>query len=285
VTAAAPGVSLPTTSRTYEVYAVEYGRLASTKEELFYRYSAYGEPDEPVEMSYYLWVLKHDGDAVVVDTGFDRVVGERRGRTCLVDPIAALASIGVDPASVKTVVVTHLHYDHIGNLHAFPNAEFVVPLRELEFWTSPVARAAQFAAHVEEAEIGFLQRASAKGRVRTTAGTESILDGVTAIEAGGHSAGQQLTVIDGVGGGVVLASDAVHFYEELELERPFAVMHDLERMYLAYEKLKSFARAGAVVVPGHDPDVVRRHRSTGHGAMGVVRLDAPRAGSTHMEGT
>jgi hypothetical protein len=77
----------------------------------------------------------------------------------------------------------------------------------------------------------------------------------------------------------------VHFYEELELERPFAVMHDLERMYLAYETLKGFARAGAVVVPGHDPDVVGRHGSSGHEARGVVRLDAPWTGSTHMEGT
>ena len=51
----------------------------------------------------------------------------------------------------------------------------------------------------------------------------------------------------------------LHFSEELELERPFAVVHDLEGMYAAYDLLKGFARAGAIVVPGHDPDVAERY--------------------------
>jgi glyoxylase-like metal-dependent hydrolase (beta-lactamase superfamily II) len=272
------------TSRTYEVYAVRYGRLESTKGDLFYRYGSYGEPDLTVEMAYYFWILQNGGETVVVDSGFEPGAGSRRGRECLVDPIVALRTLGVDPESVRTVIVTHLHYDHVGNLAAFPNADLIVPRRELEFWTSPIAMALQFAAHVEPDDIGYLQRAAADGRVRLTAGTEEILEGVTAIQTGGHSAGQQLTVVDGAGGQVVLASDAVHFYEELELERPFAVMHDLERMYLAYGVLKDFARAGAVVVPGHDPEVVRRHQPSGHGSEGVVRIDVPRSGSTHMEG-
>ena len=67
--------------------------------------------------------------------------------------------------------------------------------------------------------------------MRLIDGTEQILDGVTAIAVGGHSPGQQVTVVGSDGGDVVLTSDAVHFYEELELERPFAVVHDLEQMY------------------------------------------------------
>jgi glyoxylase-like metal-dependent hydrolase (beta-lactamase superfamily II) len=285
VTSAVSDVIERGTDRTYDVYAVRYGRLASTKADLYYRFGSYGEPDEPVEMAYYFWLLQSGEDVVVVDSGFDPEVGARRGRTCLVEPLAALRALGVDPAAVRTVVVTHLHYDHTGNLAAFPQAELVVPRRELEFWTSPVARASQFATHVEQADIDYVRQAAAGGRVRLTDGTEEIIEGVTAICAGGHSAGQQLTVVNGSGGTVVLASDAVHFYEELELERPFAVMHDLEQMYLAYGVLKDFAQAGAVVVPGHDPDVVRRHQQSGHGSEGVVRIDVPRSGSTHMEGT
>ncbi len=64
-----------------------------------------------------------------------------------------------------------------------------------------------------------------------------------------------LTPVLLVDGDVVLASDAAHFREELELRRPFAVLHDLERMYAAYDLLEELAAAGAVVVPGHDPGV------------------------------
>jgi glyoxylase-like metal-dependent hydrolase (beta-lactamase superfamily II) len=250
-------------SRQYEVLAVRYATLRSRRSELFYRHSSYGEPDADVDMDYYFWVLRHATGAVVVDSGFDPEVGRRRGRTCLVPPLEALRELGVEPESVSTVVVTHLHYDHVGNLAAFPNARLVVPRRELEFWTGPTARRTQFAAHVETGEIEHVARAAADGRVRLTDGTEEILDGVTAISVGGHSPGQQITVVRGESGDVVLASDAVHFYEELERDRPFAVMHDLERMYLAYDVLAELARKGATVVPGHDPDVARRHAQIG----------------------
>lgn len=243
----------------YEIYAVRYATLRSRRSELFYRYGSYGEPDAETEMAYYFWVLRGRNETILVDTGFSPPVGEQRGRTCLVPPVAALRGLGVEPEAVSTVVITHFHYDHIGNLDAFPQARLIVPEAELEFWTGPMAGRLQFGSHVETREIAYLEQAHRDGRVRTTDGTEEILEGVTAIAVGGHSPGQQVTVVESAGGRVVLASDAVHFYEELELERPFAVLHDLERMYAAYDLLKGLARFGAVIVPGHDPDVARRH--------------------------
>jgi glyoxylase-like metal-dependent hydrolase (beta-lactamase superfamily II) len=260
-------------SRRYDVEAVRYATLRADKADLFYRHGSYGEPDVEVEMSYYFWLLRDEGETIVVDCGFGPEVGERRGRTCLCPPVDALRALGVEPESVSTVVITHLHYDHIGNLAAFPAATLIVPRRELDFWTGPIASRFQFASHIEQREIAFVAQAAAAGRVRLTDGTEEILDGVTAISVGGHSAGQQLTVVRGRDGDVVLASDAVHFYEELELERPFAVMHDLEQMYGAYDVLKGFALEGAEVVPGHDSDVARRYPHVGTaGAASAARI-------------
>jgi glyoxylase-like metal-dependent hydrolase (beta-lactamase superfamily II) len=257
---------------TYEIHAVRYATLRSRRGELFYRHSSYGEPDAEIDMSYYFWVLRRGPETILVDTGFAPGVGERRGRTCLVPPVDAVRGLGIAPESVSTVVVTHFHYDHIGNLDAFPKAQLIVPAAELEFWTGPMAKRYQFGSHVEQEEVAFIVEADRKGRVRTTAGTEEILDGVTAIAVGGHSPGQQLTVVQSTTGPVVLASDAVHFYEELELERPFAVVHDLELMYAAYDVLKQFASSGAIVVPGHDPNVTRRHAPDGDSDPTVVRI-------------
>jgi glyoxylase-like metal-dependent hydrolase (beta-lactamase superfamily II) len=244
---------MPADGRTFDVEAVRYGSLRSHAADLYYRHGSYGEPDAELEMAYFFWLLRDGAETVVVDSGFDPQVGERRGRTCLVRPLDALRQRGVDVAAVTTVIVTHLHYDHVGNLSAFPNATFHVPRTELDFWTGPAARSYQFSSHVEPAEIEFLARAASEGRVRLTEGTGEVVPGVTGIEVGGHSPGQQVLVVHGRSGDVVLASDAVHFYEELERERPFAVLHDLERMYAAYAVLKQLAEDGAVVVPGHDP--------------------------------
>lgn len=259
---------------THEVLAIRYATLQSRKRDLFFRYETYGEADgeEIVEMAYYFWVLRSAQSTIVVDTGYAPAVGARRGRTLRCDPLDAVRAIGIDPQAVETVLVTHFHYDHVGNLGAYPNATLVVPRRELDFWTGPLAAREQFGAHVEADEIAAIAAADRAGRVRTTDGTEEVAPGVTAISVGGHSPGQQLIRVAAAGGEVVLASDAVHFYEELELDRPFGVIADLGEMYAAYDLLKEYAAAGATVVPGHDPEVLARFPVAGADGN-AVRLD------------
>jgi glyoxylase-like metal-dependent hydrolase (beta-lactamase superfamily II) len=242
------------------VLAVRYATRPATKREWFLRYESYGEPDAPQSLDYFFWVVGSGADVLVVDTGFDVAVGARRGRSCLCPPVEALARLGIDPGAVTRLLITHLHYDHVGNVDAFPNAELLVPERDLRFWTGPLAGRGQFAQHVEAAEIERLAAAGRAGRVRLIGGRTEVADGVTAVDVGGHSPGQQIVLVE-TGGAVpvVLASDAVHLYEELERDRPFAVVHDLAAMYEAYDVLRGMAgEQGAVIVPGHDPDVMAR---------------------------
>jgi glyoxylase-like metal-dependent hydrolase (beta-lactamase superfamily II) len=255
----------------YEVLAIRYGRLRAPKSELFYRYSSYREADAEVEMAFYFWVLRAGDETLLVDCGFDPAAAARRGRECLIPPLEALSRAGIEPEAVSTIIVTHLHYDHIGNLAAFPHAGLIVGRRELEFWTSPAARRFQFAVHVEEEEIERVNQAHRDGRVRLTDGAEEILDGITVHTVGGHSPGQQVCSIATAGGSVVLASDAVHFYEEFELGRPFSTIADLAQMYEAYDLLTELAAGpGAVMVPGHDPAVLDRFPALDPEYAGVV---------------
>ena len=174
--------------------AVRYATLHAPKSDLFYRYGAYGEPDAEVEMAYYFWLLRAGGETIVVDTGFDPAAGARRGRTCLragrgAAPDRRRARVGLDGRRHALPLRPHREPRRV------PAATLIVPRRELEFWTSPMAARFQFASHVEAAEIEFVAQAAADGRVRLTEGTEEILDGVTAIDVGGHSPGQQVTVV------------------------------------------------------------------------------------------
>jgi glyoxylase-like metal-dependent hydrolase (beta-lactamase superfamily II) len=247
-------------SSGWSVLAVRYGTLETTRSEAYYRYEAYGEPDGPQRLDYYFWIVRRPDETILVDTGFDPEVGRRRGRTCLLEPAEAMAQLGVGPDTVSRVVLTHLHYDHTGNLDHFPDAELLVPARELDFWLGPLARRAQFAHAVEPTELGVVLAAVDAGRVRRLEGGEEIASGVHAVLLGGHSPGQIALGIDARGGWVVLASDAMHFYEELERDRPFGVVADLAEMYEGYDTLRELSGApDAHLVPGHDAEVMTRY--------------------------
>jgi glyoxylase-like metal-dependent hydrolase (beta-lactamase superfamily II) len=247
-------------SSGWSVLAVRYGTLQTTRSDAYYRYQAYGEPDGPQRLDYFFWIVRRGDETILVDTGFDPEVGRRRGRTCLIEPAEAMAQLGVSADTVSRVVLTHLHYDHTGNLGRFPDAQLLVSARELDFWLGPLARRAQFAHAVEATELGQVLAAVDAGRVRRLEGGEEIADGVHAVLLGGHSPGQIALGIDGRAGWIVLASDAMHFYEELERDRPFGVLADLAGMYEAYDTLRELSGAPhAQLVPGHDAAVMARY--------------------------
>ena len=83
-----------------------------------------GDPhDTPMPMDYFVWAAVSDEHTVVVDTGFTPEVAARRGRDHLRCPTEGLREIGVDCEQVSCVILTHLHYDHVGNLEKFPEIE------------------------------------------------------------------------------------------------------------------------------------------------------------------
>lgn len=244
---------------SYEVMAVRYATRVTRAAEVYLNFHTYGDADHALVMDYFFWVIRNANRTVVVDTGFTPAVGEPRGRSMTCPVPEGLSRLGIDPASVDTVVITHGHYDHTGNVGLFERASVVMSARELDFWTGPIARRFQFAHSAERQDIQALQRIEASGRLKRMAGTQLIAPGITAIEVGGHTPGQLIVVVDGEGGPVLLASDAVHYYDEVDLDRPFLVVADLPRMYEAFDTVSKIAgQPGTAFVAGHDPGVFDR---------------------------
>ncbi len=88
-------------------------------------------------IDYFIWTIPNDDRTIIVDTGFNRAEGEQRGRTFLHQPADLLKRIGIDAAGVRDVVMTHLHYDHAGNLDQFHRQSFTS--RTPNFSSSPGA--------------------------------------------------------------------------------------------------------------------------------------------------
>jgi glyoxylase-like metal-dependent hydrolase (beta-lactamase superfamily II) len=244
---------------TYDVLAVRFATRRTVASEVYLNYQFYGEPDRPLGMDYFFWVLRNSARTIVVDTGFTPAVGDRRGRTITCPVPEALSRVGVDPAGIERLLITHAHYDHTGNLDLFPSSEILISARELDFWTGPYAERIQFGHSAEQADIDDILNADEEGRVTRLPERHQLAPGIELREVGGHTPGQLAALVQTRTGLVVLASDAVHYYEEIERDRPFLVVADLAAMYRGFDELGALAREpDTVLLPGHDPLVLDR---------------------------
>ncbi|WP_026150870.1 N-acyl homoserine lactonase family protein [Streptomyces prunicolor] len=244
---------------TYEVFAVRYSTRTATRSELFHGYPLYGEPDADTPFDYFFWVARNASRTVVIDCGYEATVGVRRKRPLTITPADALAEFGIAVADVPQLIVTHAHFDHIGNVPDFSAAEIIMSRSELDFWRGAYGQHLQFKAFVEPNEVEHLVSAAEAGRVTAIGTQHSPAPGIETVVVGGHTPGQAVVIVSTADGPCVLASDAVHLYEEIERDRPFHVASDLLGMYRAFDQLREMLESpGAVLVPGHDPEVMRR---------------------------
>ncbi len=257
----------------YQIYALKYATRPARRAEHFLG----GDPhDGPMAMDYYLWAITGPGVAVVVDCGFDAQVAARRGRSLLRCPVDSLRLIGIEPDTVQHVVLTHLHYDHVGNLDRFPAARFHLQEPDLHFAVGRHMRHAHLRAPFELEDVVRLVRLNYAGRAAIHAGTVELLPGITLHPAPGHSPGLQFVRVTTARGPVVLASDVSHFYENIEADRPFTIAVDVPAMLDSFDLVRAAAASPAHVIPGHDPLVVQRYPAASPELAGIaVRLDLP----------
>lgn len=255
----------------YEIYAIRYATALRQPADCFIGADAH---QAPVQMDYFIWLARNAAHTVVIDTGFDQATAARRGREYLRSPGDGLRLLGVEPEKVQHVVITHLHYDHAGNLGLFPAARFHVQDSEMAYATGRHMAEPFFAQAYEPEDVVSMVRLAFAGRIRFHDGSGEVVPGITVHHVGGHTRGLQVVRLLTRGGWVVLASDAAHYLENMQTGRPFPIVADVTQMVEGWKKLRQLASSEHHIVPGHDPEVMQRYRAPHADLEGVaVRLD------------
>lgn len=258
-------------SGEYEICAVRYGHHNRNAAANFIHGD---EHDGPMPLDYFVWAIVGSEKTYLLDTGFDEAMGKKRSRQ-LVRPVAeGLKAIGIDPASVSDIIISHMHFDHAGNSDLFPNAHYHLQDAEMEFCTGRCMCQEYMRHAYEPQDVSAMITRLYDDRVRFHEGDSEIAEGLTVHRVGGHTRGLQVTRVRTRRGWVVLGSDASHFYANFEQNRPFPVVDNVAEMLAGYDRMRALATSPRHIIPGHDPLVLTRYPQHREGLEGVVRLDA-----------
>lgn len=261
-----------TSAPDHRIHAIRYARHERLAAENF----LVGGDDHaaPMPLDYFVWLIERDGMApVLVDTGFGAEAAARRKRTMIRPVEDGLRAIGVDPAAIQHVILTHLHYDHAGSLDAFPNARFHIQDDELAFATSRAMTHKVVRAPFDGEPVAEMVRLLFKDRLVFHDGDAEFAPGITLRFLPGHTAGLQGVEVQTARGPVLLASDVCHLYANLVREMPFPIVVDVPAYLDAHRRLMTLAPSLDHIIPGHDPLVLTAFPPGG--APDVSRVDLP----------
>ena len=222
-------------------------------------------PDEKnrITMSLNTLLLVGDGKIILVDTGVGDKFTDKFREIYAIDYsehslVKSLLQHNIQPENVTDVILTHLHFDHVGgstyydnegNLQLqFPNATHYVQKKQLEWAQKGFAK--DRASYLSE----NIQPLIDSGQLKVLSGAEELFKDVELLLSDGHTVAQQLVLIRGNGKNLLYAADLIPMTAHIPL--PWVMAYDLYPVTSIQEKEEILKKAVAenwMIFFEHDP--------------------------------
>ena len=242
----------------YEVYAVRYATLANFPVSSLV---AGADRSRRIDIAMMIWVLKGaDGRVAIVDSGFHREQYFRQFTVKdYVNPSDAIAPLGLKPGDVTDLLITHMHWDHAGGIDLFPAARVWIQKDEYDYYTGEAWQSARTHGGIDAADILEIVKRNTQGKVSFVRGDDDTsLSGLTFGIGGKHTWASQFVTVQTKTGIVVIASDNMYLYENLDTHLPIAQTLDAASNLRTQDRMRSLASDAKLLVPGHDAAVFTR---------------------------
>jgi glyoxylase-like metal-dependent hydrolase (beta-lactamase superfamily II) len=252
----------------YEIYAIRYATVPG--------FAVSGlvegaDPSRKLDIAMMVWLIRGNGHVILFDSGFYRDQFMKQWHpTDYVRPSEAIAKLGLKPEDITDVIISHMHWDHADGIDLFPKAKIWLQKDELEYYAGEAWQSRRTHGGIDPDDVMAAVKLNTQGRVGLVNGdAQEILAGVTAYVGGKHTYASQFIAVNTAVGAVVLASDNMYLYENLEKHAPIAQTLDRDSNLRAQDRMKQLAADPRWIIPGHDPLVMTKFPQA---APGVVKI-------------
>jgi glyoxylase-like metal-dependent hydrolase (beta-lactamase superfamily II) len=252
----------------YEIYAIRY---ATAKDFAVSGLVAGADPSRKMDIAMMVWLVKGNGRNILVDSGFyrDRFIQQWKPVE-FVKPSEAVRKAGIAPEEITDIIISHMHWDHADGMDLFPKARVWIQKEELEYYAGSAWQNPRTHGGVFQEDVLAAVKLNTEGRVGLVSGdAQEIFPGITCYIGGKHTYQSQFVGVNTTAGIVILASDNMYLWENLEKHVPIAQTLDAASNLRAQDRMKTLAASTKLIIPGHDPAVMKNFPEV---ASGVVKI-------------
>jgi glyoxylase-like metal-dependent hydrolase (beta-lactamase superfamily II) len=215
--------------------------------------------------------VKGGGRNILFDSGFYREQFMQQWKPAdYSKPSEAIAKVGLKPDDITDVVISHAHWDHLDGADLFPKARVWIQKEEFDYYDQPEH---QQRSGVFPVDMQMLEKIKADGRLELIDGDDrTIFPGIVAYTGGHHTYASQFIGVHTRKGTVVLASDNVYLYMNLEKHLPIseAFGGDYAGNLAAQDRMRKIASQPNLIIPGHDPLEFVKFPKPGNGVARIA---------------
>jgi len=242
---------------TYEVYAIRYAVIPDFPVAALVKGA---DAARKLDIAMAVWLVKGNGRNVLVDAGFYREQFFKQWKIKdFVKPSDALADVGLKPEDITDVIISHMHWDHADGMDLFPKAKIWIQKDEYTYYTGEAWQQPRTHGGIDPDDVVAIVKLNMQGRVGLVNGdAQEIIPGITCYTGGKHTWQSQYVGVNSKEGAVILASDNMYLYENLDKHVPIAATLDAESNLRAQDRMKQIAANPRLIIPGHDPAMFDR---------------------------
>jgi glyoxylase-like metal-dependent hydrolase (beta-lactamase superfamily II) len=222
------------------------------------------------------WLLRGGGKNIMVDAGFEldenSIKAYAWNNTNYIRPDSALLRIGLKPADINDIIVTHPHWDHIGGIKLFPAAQIWMQNDDFSYFVGTAWQKDGDHGGFYKGDVQAIVAANLEGRLHLIKGDSiEIFPGIRAFIGSKHTWESQYLLVNTRAEQVIIASDNSWYYYNLEhlASIPPRFTFDTRAYVRQLRRMRRLQPDISLIIPGHDALVFSKFPAV---AEDVVRI-------------